>query len=212
MKRNIEEDLALVSTLRTATGRKKEVAFATLYKKYNKQLIFNFMPMVKMDEVAAEEIVLAAFMKMSDNLEKYNENGGAFSTWLYKLTQNLFIDKIRQQKCDVTVPISSLLVFNEEGNVDQDGFTNRLNMSSNEETPEKKVLVKERNKKIDVIINNLSNDIMKELIKMKYFENRSYEEMAQVLNIPLGSVKAHLFRAKEILKREFETANINLIS
>ena len=209
-KNNVEEDLGLVQTLRTATGRKKEKAFETLYKKYNKALIFNFMSMVK-DEYIAEEVVLTAFMKVNDNLEKYNQEGGAFSTWLYKLTQNLFIDRIRKQSTEILVPMSFMLKFNEEGNVESDGFRTGVDLASDEKTPEMKMVISERNKKIDEIINSLDNEMMRELIRMRYFENRSYEEMAQALNCPMGSVKAILFRAKEILKREFEIANINLI-
>ena len=204
--KNLKEDLELVQAIKTKKGREYEVAFNALYKKYNKQLIFRFAPMARAKEdIDVEEVVLQAFMKMNDNLEKYNHEDGAFSTWFYKLTQNLFIDKIRQKNTHSTIPISTVFVYQ-----DEDSSANTFQIVSNEKTPEEKMVITERNKKIDEIINSIQNEEMKELIKLRYFDGCSYEEMSDILRKPLGSVKAHLHRAKDILREEFKKANISL--
>lgn len=195
-------DLELVEAIKSEDRRTAEKAFETLYKKYHDSMLFHFRGLVK-DEEVAKEIVLEAFMKVSTNLEKFNQETAVFSTWLFKLTQNLFIDRMRKKKEDV-VYLTDLATFDEESHAIE------YEIKSTDNTPEMKMIAAEKNRKVNDIINAMDNKELIEVVKMRFFEGMSYEEIAKATSKPLGTVKAFLFRAKQILRKEFEKAKVNL--
>lgn len=206
MKRKISKsattDLELVEVIKGEDKKASKKAFNALYKKYHDLMLFQFKGLVK-DEEVAKELVLEAFVKANANLEKFNQEAAVFSTWLFKLTQNLFIDKMRKKKEDV-VFLSDLASFDEESHVIE------YEINSEDGTPESTLIATERNKKINDIINAMSNKEMSGVIKMRFFKGMSYEEISKTIGKPLGTVKAFLHRAKYILKKEFVKANISL--
>ena len=206
MKREISKsaaiDLELVEVIKGKDKKASEKAFNVLYKKYHDSMLFHFKGLIK-DEEDAKELVLEAFMKMNTNLEKFNQETAVFSTWLFKLTQNLFIDRMRKKKEDI-VPLSDLAFFDEED------YTIEYKIESKDGTPESALITAERNRKMNDIINTMDNKELSEVIKMRFFEGMSYEEISKATGKPLGTVKAFLHRAKDILKEEFVKANISL--
>ena len=206
MKREISKsaaiDLELVEVIKGKDKKASEKAFNVLYKKYHDSMLFHFKGLIK-DEEDAKELVLEAFMKMNTNLEKFNQETAVFSTWLFKLTQNLFIDRMRKKKEDI-VPLSDLAFFDEED------YTIEYKIESKDGTPESALIAAERNRKMNDIINTMDNKELSGVIKMRFFEGMSYEEISKATGKPLGTVKAFLHRAKEILKEEFVKANISL--
>lgn len=196
-------DLELVTAIKEAEGRKKEAAFNALFKKYNDSMVFHFRGLVKNNEEVARELVLEAFMKVSTNIEKFNQETAVFSTWLFKLTQNLFIDRLRKKKEDV-ISLSDMATYDEESH------TIEYDIASEDGTPESEILLKERNKKVNTIINAMENPELAEIVKMRFFDGMSYEEIVVATGKPLGTVKAFLHRAKQVLRKDLERANVSL--
>lgn len=159
-------------------------------------MLYHFKKLVKNNEDDAKELVLEAFEKMSLNIEKFNQETAVFSTWFFKLTQNIFIDRLRKKKEEVSC-ISDLAVYDNENNATE------FEVEGKEFTPEEELLRSEKNKKILEVINTIENKELVDVIMMRYFDGMSYDEISKATEKPLGTVKAFLFRAKGILKEKF---------
>ena len=163
-------------------------AYATLMNRYRYSVYHQLYGMVK-DRNDAEDLTLEAFGKAFNKLSSY-EPRFAFSTWLFKIAINNCIDHIRKKRL-VTLSIDDTIL------PDSDASFAR-NIKDSKRNPEEDII---RSQKIDLMrqaVNTL-NPKYRTMIEMRYFEELSYNEIAEELNIPLGTVKAQLFRAKEML-------------
>lgn len=161
-------------------------AFKLLMNKYQKPLYYHVVKMVKNNE-QVEDIIQESFVKAFSNLDSYNTNY-AFSTWLYRITTNHTIDYLRKKKLKTTSinePIRA-----------KDGEM-QFQIVGNAET-DRKIIRKERKKIVSDAIQNLP-DKYREVIEMRHLEEMSYQEISEQLDLPLGTVKAHIFRAREML-------------
>lgn len=192
MPRNLsdraKEDYALVQQ---AIQKNDQQAYAKLMNRYRNSIFHMMLKMVHNSD-DAEDLTLEAFAKAFKKLESYAPDY-AFSTWLFKIASNNCIDYIRKRKLH-------LVSIDESRNPNDDSGTNNLSNRIKSDTldPEEKFI---RTQKVGLI-----RDVMKDLstkyrlmIELRYFEELSYDEIARELDIPLGTVKAQLFRAKEIL-------------
>jgi RNA polymerase sigma-70 factor (ECF subfamily) len=201
MSKNAKEDLILVEAIKA--GDKK--AFDKVFKKYHDYLLFQFRIMIK-DEDDARELVLDAFVKMNFNLEKFDSKNSAFSTWFFKLTKNIFIDNLRKKR-NQECSISSLSYNSDVLEDDSQSITDFL-FKSDDVNPETKLMDREQNKKMNEVIDSLENKNLIDAIKMRYYENMSYDEIADVMGTTSTNVKTYIFRAKEVLKKELKEIGI----
>lgn len=161
-------------------------AFRFLSRKYEKPLYYHVLKMVKVHE-QVEDIVQESFVKAFGNLSSYNTEY-AFSTWLYRIATNHTIDYLRKKKLQTTSidePVSS-----------SDGEMS-IQIAGNSET-DRNIIRKERKKIITEAIQNLPEKY-REVIIMRHLDEMSYHEISEELDLPLGTVKAHIFRAREML-------------
>lgn len=176
------EDDKLVS----AAVKGDQNAYRALMDKYQKPLYFHVLTMVKHHE-QVEDLVQEAFMKAFGNLQSYNTSY-AFSTWLYRITTNHTIDYLRKRKLDTT-SIHNPYKTN-DGEVE-------IQISDTKET-DRAIIRKERKQIIHQAIQNLPEKY-REVIEMRHLDELSYQEISEHLDLPLGTVKAHIFRAREML-------------
>ncbi|MDZ7719456.1 MAG: sigma-70 family RNA polymerase sigma factor [Balneolaceae bacterium] len=166
-------------------------AYKELMDKYQKPLYFHVLKMVRNHE-QVEDLVQEAFMKAFKNLNSYNTDY-AFSTWLYRITTNHTIDYLRKKKLKTTSindPVKT-----REGEME-------IQISDDAET-DRSIIRKERKEIIHNAINNLPEKYRR-VIEMRHLQELSYQEIADQLDLPLGTVKAHIFRAREMLYRELK--------
>lgn len=163
-----------------------QAAFRFLSRKYEKPLYYHVQKMVKVHE-QVEDIVQESFVKAFGNLSSYNTEY-AFSTWLYRIATNHTIDYLRKKKFQTTSidePVSS-----------SDGDMS-IQIAGASET-DRNIIRKERKKIITEAIHNLPEKY-REVIIMRHLDEMSYHEISEELDLPLGTVKAHIFRAREML-------------
>lgn len=163
-------------------------AYAELLNRYRNSVYHTVLKMVK-NRDDADDLTLEAFGKAFHKLPTYVPNY-AFSTWLFRIAINNCIDYIRKKRiqyCSIDEPIES------NGNYD---FSNMI--KANIRNPEDEMMRMQRINMMKRIVSQL-NDKYRIMIKLRFYEEKSYEEIATELNIPLGTVKAQLFRAKELL-------------
>jgi RNA polymerase sigma-70 factor (ECF subfamily) len=179
-----QKDIELVY-LATAGDQK---AFAALMGRYRDSIYFMLLKMVN-NKDDAEDLTIEAFGKAFNKLHQYTPNY-AFSTWLFKIASNNCIDFIRKKK-KITYSL-------DKGFENDDGSEMTLEVASNSLDPEEAYIKEQKNKLMRSVVEKLKPRY-RTLVELRYFKEYSYEEIAKELDLPLGTVKAQLFRAREFL-------------
>jgi RNA polymerase sigma factor (sigma-70 family) len=177
------EDMELVDKARKGDQQ----AYGTLMARYKDSINFMLLKMVH-NRDDADDLTIEAFGKAFLNLEKYTPDF-AFSTWLFKIAVNNAIDFIRKKKLHT-------LSLDDDNDESSKYVFSKIKTSALD--PEESIIKDQRAGLMRTILDEL-NPKYKSLIEMRYFEELSYEEIADKLNMPLGTVKAQLFRARNFL-------------
>ncbi|HIG73450.1 MAG TPA: sigma-70 family RNA polymerase sigma factor [Bacteroidetes bacterium] len=180
-----EEDRALVTE---ALGG-DQGAYARLMAKYQEPLQRHVRKMVR-DTAIVEDLVQEAFVKAFKALDRYAPEY-AFSTWLYRITTNHTIDHIRRKKLKTTSIDKPVQTRDGEMQMELPDTTYR---------PDKHLVADQRNEIIAAAIEDLPPKYHR-VIVMRHQREMSYEEIATELDLPLGTVKAHIFRARAHLNK-----------
>lgn len=163
-------------------------AYADLMHNYRDSLYFMLLKMTN-NPHDAEDLTIEAFGKAFKKLHQYTPDY-AFSTWLFKIASNNCIDFIRKKK-KYTFSIDTKMD-------DEDGPNLANKIAAQTLDPEEEIIKKQKIKLMHEVVEKLKPHY-RTLIELRYFKEYSYEEIAQELNLPLGTVKAQLFRAREFL-------------
>jgi RNA polymerase sigma-70 factor (ECF subfamily) len=193
---NAKKDFMLV--LRAKDGDQK--AYTALMQRYTDSLYFLALKIVN-NKDDAMDLTLETFAKAFENIEKYKPDF-AFSTWIFKIATNNCIDFIRKKRLNVV----SLQSLTEEYRNDR-----QLQVISDILNPEETSIKKEESEKLKNILEHLPQRY-RTLIILKYYDEKSYEEISQQLDLPLGTVKAQLSRARELMSNIMNLNNKNLRS
>lgn len=164
-----------------------EQAYKELVEKYQRALYFHVLKMIK-DKEQVNDLVQEAFVKAFDNLNTYSTNY-AFSTWLYRIATNHTIDYLRKKKLktlSIDEPVKT-----------RDGEM-QMQLEDESAGTDRNIIRKQRQDMVQEAIEDLPPKYRK-VIEMRHMEEKSYQEIADVLDLPLGTVKAHIFRARELL-------------
>ena len=182
-----KKDFTLV---KRAVDQGDQQAYAELMERYRDSIYFMLLKMVN-NRDDADDLTIEAFGKAFSRLHQYTPNY-AFSTWLFKIASNNCIDFIRKKKkhvMSIDNPIGS-------GNDDTDGV--KIDIKSGDRDPEEEAIRSQKVLLMHEVVKRLKPRY-RELIELRYFKELSYEEISEELDIPLGTVKAQLFRAREFL-------------
>jgi len=174
--------------IRAAVDHGDEKAYAELMQTYKKPVFHVVLKMVRNPD-DAEDLTIEAFAKAFKNLHKFNPEF-AFSTWLFRIATNNCIDFIRKNKIK-TMSIDSAVKMGDGDEIQLEFRDNDLNPAD----------VTIKNQKIEIMRHVVSRlpDKYQRLVSLRYFDELSYEEIATELKAPLGTVKAQLHRARELL-------------
>jgi RNA polymerase sigma-70 factor (ECF subfamily) len=179
-------DLLLVELAKNGN----EKAFSSLLNRYKDSIYYMLLKMVN-NSSDAEDLTIEAFGKAFHNLDSFTPEF-AFSTWLFKIATNNCIDFIRKKRVS-PAPIDQL-------QDDLDILT--VNIQSDLPDPEETLINDQKIAVLRDIVNQLKPRY-RNLIELRYYKEYSYEEIASELNLPIGTVKAQLFRAKSLLYNIF---------
>jgi RNA polymerase sigma-70 factor (ECF subfamily) len=175
--------------VKAALERGEQNAYAELMRNYRDSLYFMMLKMTNNPQ-DADDLTIEAFGKAFKNLRQYTPDY-AFSTWLFKIASNNCIDFIRKRKMNESVSLN----LNDPLETGDD-LADVLPATSR--TPEEDII---RQQKIDALRDIVARlkPHYKKLIELRYYDELSYEEISLELDIPIGTVKAQLFRAREFL-------------
>lgn len=185
MTDRIQRDYELVCAARDEGNRK---AYADLMAAYREPLYTLLLRMTR-NTVTADDLTMETFVKAFMQLHRYSPTG-TFSSWLYAIGVNTYIDHLRRQRLQ-TVPLSNAAR-------DAEGDAIEYQIPSNQPNPEEALIRMERDEALKAIVAQLKEPY-RVIVQMRYYEDMSYEEIATKLQIPMGTVKIRLMRAKELL-------------
>ena len=161
-------------------------AYAELMDRYRDAIYYMLLKMVN-NASDAEDLTIEAFGKAFKNIQQYAPNY-AFSTWLFKIATNNCIDFIRKKK-------ASHISLDQN---DEEHEKASMDIQAPVMDPEETMINEQKIKLMRSIVDKLKPRYRK-LIELRYFKELSYEEIAEELELPIGTVKAQLFRARELL-------------
>lgn len=174
-----------------------EKAFARLLSRYKDTIYFMLLKMLN-NRSDAEDLTLEAFGKAFKNLHQYSPTY-AFSTWLFKIASNNCIDFLRKKK-------GIMISFENDNEHSESSETARL--KSKDLNPEERFIRKQKAILLHKVVRRLKPHYQT-LVELRYFNELSYEEIAKELHLPLGTVKAQLFRARQMLFKLIESTEMN---
>ena len=171
-----------------ARDEKDERAYAELMSKYRDSIYYMMLKMVKNSD-DADDLTIEAFGKAFNRIHQYTPNF-AFSTWLFRIATNNCIDFIRRKKM-TTLSLDKNIEDGEGGELS-------IEIKAPNLDPEERFIRKQKIRIMREIVDQLKPRY-RELVVLRYFREYSYEEIAEETDLPLGTVKAQLFRAREQL-------------
>lgn len=179
-----QQDVELVQKAKVGD----QLAYGELLGRYRDAIYFMLLKMVN-NPIDAEDLTIEAFGKAFKNIDQYAPNF-AFSTWLFKIATNNCIDFIRKKRASH--------VSLDQTTDGEDSLAPSSLIQSDVPDPEAYMINQQKIKHMRKIVSRLKPRY-RQLVELRYFKEYSYEEIAVELDIPIGTVKAQLFRARELL-------------
>ena len=174
-------------------------AYAFLMERYRESIYFTMLKMVNNTD-DADDLTIEAFGKAFNRLDQYSPTY-AFSTWLFKIASNNCIDFIRKKRIKITSMDSGIKT--------DDGDILYFDAESNTMDPEETIMHNQKVLHMRELVSKLKPRY-RVLVEKRYFEELSYEEISEELDLPLGTVKAQLFRARDFLANMMEKTKDNI--
>lgn len=175
--------------VQAALNNGDQKAYAELLHRYRESVYFMMLKMVG-NKDDADDLTIEAFGRAFKRLSQYTPNF-AFSTWLFKIASNNAIDHLRKKKQGESYSLDTKYVNEEGQELSQ-------NIKSGTLDPEEHFIKKQKIDLLHEVVDKLKPKY-KELVVMFYYQELSHEEISQKLNLPIGTIKAQLFRAREFL-------------
>jgi RNA polymerase sigma-70 factor (ECF subfamily) len=186
------ESRAEDSRLIHAALKGDDAAYKKLMKKYH-DAIYNFVYRMIHDKHQVEDLTQEAFIKAFQSLASFNEEY-AFSTWLYKIATNNSIDYIRKRK---------LQTYSIDKPIEAKDSDYAFELPDDSYEADREMISDQRARMLNEAIAKLPEKYRK-VIRLRHVDEQSYEEIAEQLRLPIGTVKAHIFRAREMLYKSLK--------
>ncbi|GLX68574.1 RNA polymerase sigma factor SigW [Paenibacillus glycanilyticus] len=167
-------------------------AFAELVGLYQDKL-FHMAYRMLYNRQEAEDVVQETFLRVYKNLERYDESL-KFSTWIYRIATNLCIDRLRKRKPSYSLDAES---------TDHEGLDGYSMIPSDDRTPESELLLSETQRIIHDAIESLPPKY-KTIMMLRYIQEMSLQEIGDVLDMPVTTIKTRVHRGREFLRKKLE--------
>ncbi len=186
--------------VQSALNNGDQKAYAELLHRYRESVYFMMLKMVN-NKDDADDLTIEAFGRAFKRLSQYTPNF-AFSTWLFKIASNNAIDHLRKKKQGESYSLDTKYVNDEGQQLSQTIKSGTLD-------PEEHFMKKQKIEMLNEVVDKLKPKY-KELVVMFYYQEMSHEEISQKLNLPIGTIKAQLFRAREFLYNILKNKESNM--
>lgn len=179
-----------------SAAKGSETAYRELLGRYQRP-VFSLVYRMVRDREKAEDLAQETFVKVFNNIERYDPRY-KFSSWIFKIASNLTIDAIRRREPD-TVSLDGSRYASTSDEIEG----SRIHVEDRGETPEEYVEAQELGSQIERAIAGLRIEYRTAIV-LRHVEGRPYEEIAQIMDLPLGTVKTYIHRARGELRESLE--------
>lgn len=186
MKKVAVSDMNLIKKFKAGD----ESAFEELVKRYQKK-VYNTTYRMMGNREDANDLAQEAFLRVYRKLDRFKGNS-SFSTWLFTVTTNLCRDEMRKRQRR----LQTTSLSEKERNIPDEMMS-----------PEDLSLQRELRDKLQQVIDKLPNK-HREVIILREFQGLSYDEIAEVTGVSMGTVKSRLSRARRSIKQELKSRNL----
>ena len=169
----------------------------TIYHKYYKQVYYFILVRVGNRNDLAEDLTQDTFVKISKHLETYDVYLAKLNTWIYTIAKNVIIDYVRTAHADRSVSVENFV------DAETGKETYQIADSNNNDSIENKELSEAINK----AMSNLKPKYRK-IAELFFIEQKQYQEISEILDIPMGSVKAMISRVRAMLQESLQGVRI----
>ena len=159
------------------------VAFETLFKRYREEIYALCLGRSGGNKDDAKDLVQDTFVKVYLNLERYDPQY-TFGQWIYTIARNTFIDYVRRRRDELSI----------------DSINNRSMTPTTEEEPDSRIINEQHSVQIDRCMAALPEKY-RQMVEMRFVYNLSYEEIAEQVGLPIGTVKTQIHRARGRLSK-----------
>jgi len=177
--------------LRARSGQ--ESAYRELIRRYERPIFALLFRMVR-DRELAEDLSQETFVKALNAIESYRPEF-KFSSWIFKIANNAAIDHLRRRELDTLS-----LEGSPQAETPEAIEATALQIGGRQESPLAEVEARELGGQIEAAIAQLRPEY-RSCILLRHVEGRAYEEIAEILNLPLGTVKTYIHRARNELRQ-----------
>lgn len=190
-----EKDINPTETRKLVARCKKgeRGAFDDLMRRYEKK-VYNFAFRLCGNYDEANDVASETFVRVFNALGNFRGDS-SFITWLFRITTNVYLDEKKRQRARPAQSLEEIIELEET--------TVRRQIEDPSPTPSEQV---EHHERVDMLQNAINSlpDYQRMMIVMYHTENRSYEEIAEMLDLPIGTVKSRLNRARLSLREKLE--------
>lgn len=169
-----------------------DAAFRELLDRYQRP-VFSIVYRMVRDREQAEDLAQEAFVKAFNHLDRYDSRR-KFSSWMFKIASNLAIDHLRRKELP-TVSLDG----SRSASTAEEAEATRIQLASEDENPEESLEARELGEQIEEAIAGLRPEY-RMVVLLRHVEGRPYEEIAETMSLPLGTVKTYLHRARGELR------------
>lgn len=180
------------SELVRLTLQGEEQAYGELIDRYRAR-IYTFVLRIVKDSEEANDVAQEVFIRVYSSLDKFDPRKN-FSSWLLKIAQNLSIDYLRRRK-------PAMVSIDEP--VETGRGESSIQLPSGDLAPDRELEGMEVGEALEIAIGGLE-PAYRMVIILRHVEGKSYEEIAEILELPLGTVKTCIFRARRILRAKLK--------
>jgi RNA polymerase sigma-70 factor (ECF subfamily) len=168
-------------------------AFDELMRRYEKR-VFNFAYRMSGSYDDASDVTQEAFLRVFNSIGTFRGDA-VFTTWLYRIVRNVFLDERKRAKTHLQTSLEEYIELDENSVAKQ--------IEDDDPTPDQLIEGKERNQLLQDAIQSLP-EYQRMMMILYHTQSKSYEEISQIMNLPIGTVKSRLNRARLALKEKLE--------
>lgn len=185
------------------TTAQREKEFEKIYNAFFK-LLLSFVNRIGINYDDAEDVVIKSLTKVFDNIESYKPTC-KFSTWVLSITKNAAIDHIRKKK-NADVSLDEIIHIGKNGRDSRETIGD--NIVSLEPSALEKMQKENRAEICRQIVSSIRSEKVKKCIELRYFRELTYDEIVEITNLPLGTVKGNIHRGRKFMLEYCKKHNI----
>lgn len=202
-------DEALASVMQGGNAKEKEAALAEIYGRWKDKIHITFFRGLTMHtdkDETVKDLVQNVFIKVFANIGSFRQESAKFSTWIYTIAHNELIDFKRKQRYEI-IHYEGLKV-NNGGDSDRGEMV--FQIACTNKIADEAIIAEQKAESVrNTIVAALKNDQMRDMVMFRFFDEMSYEEIAERMDIPKGTVKSTLSRAKDMIKQHMEKKSMH---